>query len=98
MILNFATCERRKALEYIQQVLPSREIADTPESAGPLLDFVEQDIVRVQDPFMYGNRIQVTPGKNWVEDFAVRQKIVDACLIFQPEGSNEALESEAGNE
>ena len=82
MVVSFATCERRRALEYIQRVYPSRVITDTPESAGPLLDFVEKDIVRVQDPTMYGNRIGVVPGNKWVEDADTRKQIVAACKPF----------------
>ena len=82
MGINFATCERRSALAFIQQVYPLKEITDTPDSAGPLLDFVEKDIVRIQDPIMYGKRIQVLPGKNWVEDKGTREKIVEACGVF----------------
>ena len=65
--INFATCERHRALEYIQIILPSKSLEDTPESAGPFLDFVERDIVRVQDPLMYGTQIAITPSKNWDE-------------------------------
>jgi hypothetical protein len=82
MYIQFATCDRKTALEYIQRVYPGREITDTPESAGPLLDFVEKDIVRIQDPMMYGNQIQVVPGKNWVESDETRQRVVDACMKF----------------
>jgi len=81
-VIQFATCERKKALEYIQKVFPSLSITDSDDSAGPLLDFVEQDIVRIQDPFMYGNKIQVVPGKKWVEHKETRERIVAACKIF----------------
>jgi len=67
MYVHFATCERKRALEFIQKVLPSKNLEDTPESAGPFLDLVEQDIVRVQDPLMYGNQIAVIPSDNWDE-------------------------------
>lgn len=80
MILQFATCERKRALDYIQQVYPSKKIEDTPESAGALLDFVEQDVVRIQDPTMYGKNIQVVPGNNWNED--KRGAVVSACSVF----------------
>lgn len=79
---SFATCERKRALGFIQKVYPSKEIADTPESAGPLLDFVEKDVVRIQDPYMHGNQIQVIPGNKWVEDKETRQEIVKACEAF----------------
>ena len=82
MNIEFSTCNRRSALEFIQQVYPSKTITDTPDSAGPLLDFVEKDIVRIQDPMMYGNQIQVTPGRNWVEDDNKREEIIKACKIF----------------
>jgi hypothetical protein len=80
--ISFATCERKRALGYIQKVYPSKKITDSPESAGPLLDFVEQDMVRIQDPFMYGNRIQVVPGKKWKENAASRAAIINACKLF----------------
>lgn len=83
MGIQFATCNRSEALKRIQQVLPNKVITDTPDSAGKLLDFVEKDIVRIQDPLMYGNRIQVIPGKNWVEDEKIRNEIIEACKIFQ---------------
>jgi len=82
MNIEFATCERKRGLEYIQRVCPSKAITDTPESAGPLLDFVEQDLVRIQDPFMYGNRIAVVPGKKWTEDTETRDKVANACKMF----------------
>lgn len=82
MNIEFATCERKRALGYIQKVYPSKTITDTPESAGPLLDFVEADIVRIQDPLMYGNQIEVRPGKKWVEDAAKRAEIQAACRAF----------------
>jgi len=87
MNIEFATCSRKSALEFLQRVYPSQEITDTPESAGTLLDFVEQDLVRIQDPMMYGNKIQVVPGKKWIEDADTREKIVAACRLFH--GGNE---------
>ena len=81
MNIEFATCERKRALEFIQKVYPSRVITDTADSAGPLLDFVEQDIVRIQDPTMYGGRIEVSPNAtNWHEDH--RSAVIAACKVF----------------
>jgi hypothetical protein len=82
MRIDFATCERNRALSYIQKVYPSKEITDTTESAGPLLDMVEEDLVRIQDPMMYGNQIQVIPGKKWTESDELRDKVITACKIF----------------
>ena len=81
MTIKFATCERNRALEYIQRVYPSKVITDAPASAGPLLDFVEKDIVRIQDPTMYGNTIQVVPtDANWDEKYRV--DVAAACRLF----------------
>jgi hypothetical protein len=80
MTFEFATCERGRALGFIQQVYPSKPITDTPESAGPLLDLVERDIVRIQDPMMHGSRIAVSPSKNWKEEY--RGRVVAACELF----------------
>lgn len=67
MLIEFATCERSRALGFLQRVYPKATITDSKESAGPLLDLVEADVVRIQDPTMYGNQIAVRPGKNWDE-------------------------------
>lgn len=80
MNIQFATCCRKSALEYIQKVYPSREITDTPDSAGLLLDFVEKDIVRIQDPRMYGPQISVIPATNWDEKY--KDDIFQACMKF----------------
>lgn len=81
MNIQFATCERNRALEYIQRVYPSYKITDTPDSAGPLLDFVERDIVRIQDPMMYGGNIAVVPtAANWSEEY--REAVVAACEML----------------
>jgi hypothetical protein len=81
MNIEFATCERSRALSFIQQVYPNKTITDTPDCAGPLLDFVEKDIVRIQDPMMYGNSIQVSPNaSNWDEKY--REDVIKACRLF----------------
>lgn len=77
MSFSFATCERGRALGFIAEVYPNHEIADTPDCAGPLLDFVEKDVVRVQDPMMHGKSPQVIQSKNW--DEALMPAILSAC-------------------
>lgn len=77
MIIAFATCERQRALAFIQQVYPAKKIVDTPDCAGPLLDLVEKDIVRVQDPAMHGSVIAVIPSTNWKEEY--RNATAAAC-------------------
>jgi hypothetical protein len=81
MTIEFATCERKRALKFIQRVYPSKVITDTPSCAGPLLDLVERDIVRIQDPMMYGNIIAVSPNAtNWKEEY--RERVIAACKLF----------------
>lgn len=60
-MITFATCNRKSALEFLQKIFP--ELADTPDSVGPLLDLVEADIVRVLDPMMHGEQISLVSGK-----------------------------------
>jgi hypothetical protein len=82
MYIQFATCERSSALRYLQRVYPNSVITDTPESAGPLLDLVEKDLVRVQDPAMYGNRIAIIPGNNFGESEESRAAVTRVCQAF----------------
>ena len=75
MAFSFATCERPRALEFMQRVYPDSGIEDTPESFGRLLDFVEKDIVRVLDPMMHGNKITIQGGKKWEDKYT--QEVTD---------------------
>lgn len=65
MYLKFATCDRDRALGFIKAVYPRKVITDTPDCAGPLLDYVARDVVRIEDPVMHGSRIGVIPATNW---------------------------------
>ena len=78
MSFSFATCVRKTALEYLN-VIYDKGITDAPDSAGPFLDFVEKDIVRVQDPMMH-SPAQVIAGTHWSDD--KRDDVVDACKVF----------------
>lgn len=75
----FATCDRGMALGFLRKLYPSRDVADTPEDAGPLLDIVEADIVRVQDPD-YHRPCQIMPSKNW--DASRHDEFVAICQKF----------------
>ena len=83
MFINFATCERGRALSFLRAVLNSGVVEDTDGSAGTFLDFVEADVVRVQDPMMYGSRIQIIPGNNW--DESKRDAVTASLLLFANE-------------
>jgi len=63
MNIEFATCSRKTAFEYIQKVYPSIEIKEP--MISELLDLVEKDIIRVRDPYMYGSVIAVIAGNNY---------------------------------
>jgi len=63
MNIEFATCVKRTALGYLQKIYPTKTI--TEDQVSRLLDLVDRDIVRIQDPYMYGNRIGVVQGKNY---------------------------------
>lgn len=78
MSFMFATCSRSTALGFIQQLYPARDITDTEDSAGPLLNYVEQDIVRIPDPNMHGPTVEVIPSTNWNESH--RALVVAACV------------------
>jgi hypothetical protein len=91
MSFEFATCDRNRALGFLRQVYPSSTIEDSADSAGPMLDLVEADIIRIQDPMMHGPRIQVSAGKNWREDAEKRAEIAAVCAEFH----RRATESES---
>ena len=67
MILRFETCDRSRALGFLQRLLPAYVVEDTPECAGPLLDFVEADVIRIPDPDHHPSGA-VFPSKNWTKD------------------------------
>lgn len=76
-IVRFETCDRKRALSFLRAFMPSRTIEDTPESAGPLLDFVESDVIRIPDPEFHPNG-QVMPSTHWSDD-----KRDDVIAAFQ---------------
>lgn len=76
MIIHFATCVRKEALGFISKVYPNCTVEDS-GAVAELLDFVEKDIVRIQDPFIHGNSPQVIPGTHWNED--ARKGLVSIC-------------------
>lgn len=65
MNIEFATCNRKRALGFLQKLYPGSTIADIEESAKAILDLVEKDIVRIPDPSMHGQRVAIRPSKNW---------------------------------
>lgn len=78
MAFAFATCDRKRALGFLKSLYPSRIIQDTPESAGPLLDLVQLDIIRICDPGFHGG--QVIIGTNWDESRSA--EVQSVCQKF----------------
>lgn len=64
-MVRFETCNRNRALFFLQQLYPNSEIIDTKESANAILDLVEKDIIRIPDPNMHGKRANIYPSTNW---------------------------------
>lgn len=63
MNIEFATCVKTTAFGYLQKDCPTKTI--TEDQVSKLLDLVSRDIVRIQDPYMYGNRIGIIQGRNY---------------------------------
>ena len=74
MNINFATSERATALQYMQRAEPSKNY--TEESAGPILDLVENNIMRIGDPFMYGGKAPLFPSDGFNE--SMRSEVMSA--------------------
>lgn len=72
MHLIFATCERHRALNFLKRLYARRVVEDTPESAGPILDFVAKDIIRIGDPDHHNGA--VFPSKGTPEQ--IREAVV----------------------
>ena len=70
MAFAFATCERRRALEFLKKLYPSSVVEDTASSVKDLLDTIEADEIRVCDPDFHGG--QIIQGTNWKEDTHTR--------------------------
>ena len=66
MNIEFATCSKGTAFGYLQKVYPSKTI--TEKMCSKLLDLVDKDIVRIRDPYMYGNRIAVIGGNKYMPE------------------------------
>lgn len=66
-MFQFATCERDRALGFLQKLYPSKTVTDTEASAKAVLDLVEKDVFRIPDPMMHGSNVTIYPSKNWDE-------------------------------
>ena len=67
MSIMFVTCDKERALGFINKMYPENE--DLVLDEIPLLiDLIEKDILRVQDPEFH-NPCQIVAGKNYSEDY-----------------------------
>ena len=57
MAFAFATCERPRALGFLRKLYPSTTVEDTADDAGPVLDLVERDVIRICDPDFHGGTV-----------------------------------------
>ena len=78
--MQFATCERRRALGFLQKLYPNSTITDTEDSAKGILDLTEADIIRIPDPYIHGLRVAIYPSKNW--DNAKRDEYMTVLKKF----------------
>lgn len=65
-MVDFSTCVPSAALARLQKVEP--ESGFTAENIPLLLALVGDDVLRVQDPMMYGSQIGIMPGNNYDAD------------------------------
>jgi hypothetical protein len=73
MSFAFATCERSRALGFLQKLYPSSTVSDTVESVKDMLDIIEADEMRVCDPDYHSG--QMIYGKNSKPDTASRMEL-----------------------
>lgn len=73
MSIQFATCDRRRALGFLKKLYPSCDIQDAPDSAGPVLDFVARDIIRIGDPDFHNGQVFASKGTPSEIDHAIAE-------------------------
>lgn len=81
MNISFATCDTRNAINYIKQVYPTLILDESKFSK--VIKLIGDDILRVQDPMMYGNRIAIVGGNNYKKDHdVVIKEATDELLSY----------------
>lgn len=71
MSFAFATCDRKRALDFLQRSFPDKGLSDE-GAVKDVLDLVEADIIRVGDPDFHG-RGRIYPQASYEEN-------ADKCL------------------
>lgn len=86
MLLQFATCDRARALGFLKRLYPSSLVEDTPESAGPVLEYVEKDIIRIGDPDHHRGQVFASKGTEAeVAEAIAALKAFHAKTLVRPE-------------
>jgi hypothetical protein len=82
MNVSFATCCRQTAVGYLKRVYPTHgdKVVESALPVKELLDLVSADIVRVQDPKMYGENIGIMPGNNYTKRCS--SEVREICMAF----------------
>ena len=80
MQVTFATNNSATALEYMQQVEPTKK--HTAESAKALLALVDEGILRVGDPFIHKGTAPILPGDLYTDD--MKGKVMSAIKELRP--------------
>ena len=77
-MFQFATCDRKMALRFLQELYPEKKtrITEQAEEVKHVLNMVEKDMFRIPDPSMHGPRVAILPGKNWDEQ--QRRQVLNA--------------------
>lgn len=74
MSFSFATCDKKRALEFMKSLYPSQEVTEV--KIGKLLSLVEKDVLRIQDPMMH-SKAQVIQGTKYTESM---KPLVDEAI------------------
>lgn len=81
MGFQFASCDRQRVLGFLRKLYPNFPVSDTPDCAGPVLDYVAADVIRILDPDMHGFCTNnVVASANW--DHADQSTVIASLKAF----------------
>lgn len=85
-MIQFATCDERRARGFIQSVYPSYEVDFEAPAVATMLDLIRRDAVRVTDPAMHG-RAAIVPSLGYTvamhdELYAASKAMHDAIMAM----------------
>lgn len=77
--MDYSTCNRGVAMEFLVKIYPGTVIEDVGKTRA-LLDLVEADKVRIQNPAIYGRFSEIVQGANYSQ--REKQEIERVCEDF----------------